>query len=79
MKNEPHIFTEVDKITQLHVDGNTTHISFDVFYANTDTGELEEKEILMTIPTLELVETFNTSWINHAIGQVKKYLHSLTK
>tara|TARA_R100000149_G_C5742176_1_gene55743 strand:- start:249 stop:488 length:240 start_codon:yes stop_codon:yes gene_type:complete len=79
MKDEPHIFVEVDKITQTSVDGNSTHITFEIFYANTETGELKEKEIIMSVPTLELVETFNASWIHHAIGQVKKYLHSLTK
>ena len=38
-----------------------------------------EVQICMEIPTLDLVETFNTTWTNHAIGKLKHWINQLAK
>lgn len=85
------INTEVKQISSIQVDGNRTFIVFDAFYLHEVKPELDpdadenfdnllyDAEITMEIPTLDLVQTFNTTWTNHAIGKLKHWLNQITK
>ncbi len=89
--NKKQINTEVSQITSIQVDGNRTFIEFDTYYISVpkqevdpDTGEETFRDVLdgklvMEIPTLDLIETFNTTWTNHAVGKLKHWINQLTK
>ncbi|QDP67593.1 MAG: hypothetical protein GOVbin568_32 [Prokaryotic dsDNA virus sp.] len=85
------INTEIAQINSIQVDGNRTFIVFDAYYIHevkpqldADADEnldqfIQPAEITMEIPTLDLVQTFNTTWTNHAIGKLKHWLNQITK
>jgi len=79
--DEPeHIYAAVNEITCIQVDGNTTHIEVKVPYMTLENGKsVYDKTVVVEIPTLELVQTFNTSWTNHAIGKLKHWINQLSK
>ena len=39
----------------------------------------EDEYITVVVPTLELVQTFNTTWTNHAIDKLKTWINQLAK
>ena len=43
----------------------------------TSTGELQN--FIIEIDTLEIVQTFNTTWTNNAIGKLRRWLNDITK
>ena len=85
------INTEVKQISTIQVDGNRTFIVFDAYYVHEPKAGLDpdadenfddlllNAEITMEIPTLDLIETFNTTWTNHAVGKLKHWINQLTK
>ena len=80
---ETEVFAECKQIESICVDGNRTHIVFTCYYITSLSKEVmesdKEVEICMEIPTLDLVETFNTTWTNHAIGKLKHWINQLSK
>jgi len=89
--DERKINTEIAQINSIQVDGNRTFIVFQAYYVHEVKPELDPDadenrdtfvqpaEITMEIPTLELIQTFNTTWTNHAIGKLKHWLNQITK
>ena len=79
--DEPkHTYVCINELTCIQVDGNTTHIEATVPYMILENGkQIIDKTVVVEIPTLELVQTFNTSWTNHAIGKLKHWINQLSK
>ncbi len=79
-KEPQHIYTAVNEITTIAVDGNTTHMEITVPLMILENGKtVYNKTVVVEIPTLELVQTFNTTWTNHAIGKLKNWINQLSK
>ena len=79
-KESEHIFAAVSEIQSIAVDGNTTHMQIKVCMIVDEYGELTHDKIVMVeIPTLDLVQTFNTTWTNHAIGKLKHWINQISK
>ena len=79
-KKPQHIYAAVNEITSIAVDGNTTHMEITVPLMILENGKtVYDKTVVVEIPTLELVQTFNTSWTNHAIGKLKHWINQLSK
>tara|TARA_R110001606_G_scaffold2883_5_gene12478 strand:- start:1035 stop:1307 length:273 start_codon:yes stop_codon:yes gene_type:complete len=79
---DTEVFAECKQISSICVDGNRTHIVFDCYYIQSVDQVMKietEVQICMEIPTLDLVETFNTTWTNHAIGKLKHWINQLAK
>jgi len=79
-KESEHIFAAVSQIESIAVDGNTTHMQVKISMIVDEYGECTyDKVVMVEIPTLDLIETFNTTWTNHAIGKLKHWINQLSK
>lgn len=75
-----HIYCAVRGITSVAVDGNTTHMEVEVSTIITEDGEyIHSKQVIIEIETLELVQTFNSTWTTHAIGKLRGWLNQIVK
>lgn len=75
-----HDYATITEISAIQVDGNTTHMTLEVPLIITKDGKvLEPTTVIAEIPTLELVQTFNTTWTNHAISKLKTWINQLSK
>ncbi len=66
-------------IEEIWVDGNTTHMNIGVDYYDADGEQTCIEVITLELPTLEVVQTFNATFINHAIGKLKQWLNQIVK
>lgn len=75
-----HVFSHVRSIDSIAVDGNTTTMQIEVGTIVLSNGKiLDNQTIIVEIETLELIQTFNTTWTNHALGKVRQWLNHLIK
>ena len=75
-----HIFCSVRQIVTIGVDGNTTHVELDASTIITEDNKyLDNKKIIVEIETLELVQTFNSSWTTHAVAKIRQWLNQVVK
>lgn len=75
-----HIYTCITEIQSVQVDGNTTHLELNaVTIIDEKSRFTHDKKIIVEIPTLELIQTFNTTWTNHAIAKLKTWINQLSK
>ncbi len=83
MKDEDkQYFVELSDINTIQVDGNRTILEVKAYAIVTkDCKDIctEDEYITVVVPTLELVQTFNTTWTNHAIGKLKTWINQLAK
>ncbi len=83
MKDEDkQYYVELQDITTIQVDGNRTYLEVKAYAIINKEGKdisTEEEYITVVVPTLELVQTFNTTWTNHAIGKLKTWINQLSK
>jgi len=83
MKNEDkQYYVELQDITTIQVDGNRTYLEVKAYAIINKEGKdiaTDEEYITVVVPTLELVQTFNTTWTNHAIGKLKTWINQLAK
>jgi|ETNvirenome_2_30_1030614.scaffolds.fasta_scaffold00131_15 hypothetical protein len=77
------VYVKAHSIKELEVDGNTTHLSVFIEHSVNGDGEMVENEELSTliieIPTLDVISTFNTTFINRAIYSLKRWLNQIVK
>ena len=67
-------------IEEIWVEGNRTHINIGVeFYDENGEEQTCIEVITLEIPTLEVIQTFNATFINHAIGKLKVWLNQIVK
>ncbi len=75
-----HAYAHVRSIDSVAVDGNTTHMELVVGTIILGNGKiLDDEKIIVEIETLELIQTFNTTWTNHAVGKVRQWLNQVIK
>lgn len=75
-----HIYCSVREIQSVAVDGNTTHLELEVSTIITEDGKyIDNKQVIVEIETLELVQTFNSTWTTHAIGKLRGWLNQIVK
>ena len=75
-----HVYAHVRSIDSVAVDGNTTHMELEVGTIILSNGKmLDNEKIIVEIETLELIQTFNTTWTNHAVGKVRQWLNQVIK
>lgn len=75
-----HTYAQVNEIQSIQVDGNTTHLQLEVGTIIDEEGNLiDGKIVIAEVQTLELIQTFNTTWTNHAVAKLKTYINQLTK
>lgn len=83
MKDEDkQYYVELQDITTIQVDGNRTYLEVKAYAIINKEGKdisTEDEYITVVVPTLELVQTFNTTWTNHAIGKLKTWINQLSK
>ena len=83
MKDEDKkYYVELQDITTIQVDGNRTYLEVQAYAIINKEGKdicTEDEYITVVVPTLELVQTFNTTWTNHAIGKLKTWINQLAK
>ena len=83
MKDEDKkYYVELQDITTIQVDGNSTYLEVKAYAIINKEGKdisTEDEYITVVVPTLELVQTFNTTWTNHAIGKLKTWINQLAK
>tara|TARA_Y100000114_G_C11750464_1_gene324012 strand:- start:87 stop:338 length:252 start_codon:yes stop_codon:yes gene_type:complete len=83
MKDEDKkYYVEIDHITTIQVSGNETYLEVRAHAIINKEGKdisTEDEYITVVVPTLELVQTFNTTWTNHAIGKLKTWINQLAK
>ena len=79
-KVNEHIFCSVREIQSIAVDGNTTHMELEISTIITEDNKyLDNKKIIVEIETLELVQTFNSSWTTHAVAKIRQWLNQVVK
>jgi len=79
-KKPRHIYVQVKEITSIAVDGNTTFIEVDIPVITDELGRTYvNRTAHIEIPTLDLIQTFNATWVNHAVGKLKSWLNSVIK
>ena len=75
-----HIYCEVKEISAISVDGNTTYMEIEVPIIVDELGRTHvSKTVIVEIPTLDLIQTFNATWMNHAVGKLKSWLNNVVK
>lgn len=75
-----HIYCAVREIQSVCVDGNTTHMELEVNTIITEDGKyIDNKKVIIEIETLELVQTFNSTWTTHAISKLRSWLNQIVK
>lgn len=75
-----HIYCSVREIQSVMVDGNTTHLELEVSTIITEDNKyFDNKKIVVEIETLELVQTFNSTWTTHAISKLRSWLNQIVK
>lgn len=75
-----HIYCSVREIQSVMVDGNTTQMQIEVGTIVTeDSKYLCDKIIIVEIETLEIVQTFNSTWTTHAISKLRSWLNHIVK
>tara|TARA_R110001606_G_scaffold57435_1_gene138525 strand:+ start:1142 stop:1405 length:264 start_codon:yes stop_codon:yes gene_type:complete len=75
-----HIYCEVKEISSIAVDGNSTHMQIEVPIIIDELGRTHvSKTVIVEIPTLDLIQTFNATWMNHAVGKLKSWLNNVIK
>jgi sporulation protein YlmC with PRC-barrel domain len=75
-----HKHITVKDINEVTTDANLTNLEVTGVIINEDgssTGELQN--LIIEIDTLAIVQTFNTTWTNNAIGKLRRWLNDLTK
>ncbi len=75
-----HKHITVKDINEVTTDANVTNLEVTGVIINEDgssTGELQN--LILEIDTLAIVQTFNTTWTNNAIGKLRRWLNELTK
>lgn len=79
-KSPEHIYCSVREIQSVCVDGNTTHLELELSTIILENGKyLDNKQIIVEIETLELVQTFNSTWTTHAISKLRGWLNQIVK
>ncbi len=75
-----HIYVSVRDIISVCTDGNTTHLEIEVSTIITEDGKyIDNKNIIVEIETLELVQTFNSTWTTHALTKLRSWLNQIVK
>tara|TARA_R110002020_G_scaffold456162_1_gene672470 strand:+ start:259 stop:489 length:231 start_codon:yes stop_codon:yes gene_type:complete len=75
-----HKLITIKDINEVTTDANVTTLKVTGVLINEDstsTGELQN--FIIELDTLEIVQTFNTTWTNNAIGKLRRWLNDLTK
>ena len=75
-----HKHITVKDINEVTTDANLTNLEVTGVIINEDgssTGELQN--LIIEIDTIAIVQTFNTTWTNNAIGKLRRWLNDLTK
>ena len=79
-KEPKHIYCEVKEISSISVDGNSTHMQIEVPIIIDELGRTHvSKTVIVEIPTLDLIQTFNATWMNQAVGKLKSWLNNVIK
>ena len=74
------IYCDIKEIISIEVDGNTTYILVEIPIIVDENGRTHvSKQANVEIPTLELIQTFNATWVNHAIFKLKHWLNQIVK
>lgn len=75
-----HIYCEVKEIVSISVVGNSTHMEIEVPIIIDELGRTHvSKTVIVEIPTLDLIQTFNATWMNQAVGKLKSWLNNVIK
>tara|TARA_R100000655_G_C2940888_1_gene185638 strand:- start:224 stop:487 length:264 start_codon:yes stop_codon:yes gene_type:complete len=75
-----HLYCYIKEIESIQVDGNTTYMTVEIGNVITNDGVFANGEqAIIEIETLQLIETFNTTWVNHALGKLRTWLNQLAK
>ncbi len=75
-----HTYCYVKEIQSICTDGNTTHLELDVDNVIDHNGDqVKIGNVIVEIETLQLVQTFNTTWTNHALSKLRVWLNQLVK
>lgn len=79
-KDSEHTFVSINEIHNTKVEGHITCIELTAQQIILENGkQIAQQTIIVEIPTLELVQTFNTTWTNNAIGKLKQWINQLSK
>ncbi len=75
-----HSYVYVKEILSVCTDGNTTHLEVEIGNVIDNNGNLiAVGNVIVEIETLELVQTFNSTWTNHALSKLRSWLNQLVK
>ena len=79
--DEPqHTYVYVKDITSISTDGNTTYLEIELENVIDQNGNLLDLgNVIVEIETLELVQTFNSTWTTQALSKLRSWLNQLVK
>ena len=79
-KEPQHTYVYVKEITSICTDGNTTHLELEIGNVIDKNGNLlDVGNVIVEVETLELVQTFNSTWTTHAISKLRSWLNQIVK
>tara|TARA_R100000231_G_scaffold128840_1_gene100071 strand:+ start:131 stop:394 length:264 start_codon:yes stop_codon:yes gene_type:complete len=75
-----HTYVNVKEIISVCTEGNTTHLEIEVSDVVDQNGNLIKiGNVIVEIETLELVQTFNSTWTTHALSKLRSWLNQIVK
>ena len=75
-----HSYVYVKEIISVCTDGNTTHLELEIGDIVDQNGTRRYMgNIIIEIETLELVQTFNSTWTTHALSKLRGWLNQIVK